>query len=145
MKSMTAQDEADRRCRDPHPHAQQLALDALVAPTGILLGEADDQLLEVLVERGSPRATTGVGPGARDEAAVPAQQGLWLDQEAGPAGSGQDAADGGEQGPVGGFELGPWSLAAEHGELVAQDEDLKILGGIAAGEQGEQPDGAAQR
>jgi hypothetical protein len=28
---------------------------------------------------------------------------------------------------------------------VAQDEDLKLLGGIAAGEEGEQLDGAAQR
>jgi hypothetical protein len=30
------------------------------------------------------------------------------------------------------------------GELVAQDEDLQVLGGVAAGEQGEQLDGAAQ-
>jgi hypothetical protein len=86
-----------------------------------------------------------VGPAARDQAAVPAQQCLRLDQEAGPAGSGQDAADGGQQRPVGEFQLGSWSLAAEDRELVAQDQDLKILGGIAAGEQGEQPDGAAQR
>jgi hypothetical protein len=124
---------------------QQFSLDALVAPAGILLGEADDQLLDVLVERGSPCSTIWVGPGARDEAAVPAQQGLRLDQETGPAGSGQDAADGGEEGPVGGLELGSWSLAAEHSELVAQNEDLKLLGGIAAGEEGEQLGGAAQR
>jgi hypothetical protein len=76
---------------------------------------------------------------------VPAQQGLRLDEEAGPAGPGQDAADGGEQRPVGGLELGSWSLAAEDGELVAQNEDLKILGGIATGEEGEQLDGPAQR
>jgi hypothetical protein len=120
-------------------------LDAVVAPTGILLGEADDELLDGPVELGSPCATMWVAPSARDEAAVPAQQGLRLDEEAGPAGSGQDAADGGQQRPVGGFELGSWSLAAEHGELMAQDEDLKILGGIAAGEQGELLGEAAQR
>jgi hypothetical protein len=28
---------------------------------------------------------------------------------------------------------------------VAQDKDLQVLGGVAAGEQGEQLDGAAQR
>ena len=145
IQSMTAEGGADRGCRDPHPEAQQFSLDALVAPTGILLGEADDELLDVLVERGSPRATIRVGPSARDEAAVPAQQRLRLHQEAGPAGWGQDAADGGEQRPVGGFELGSWSLAAEHGHLMSQDEDLKILGGIASGEEGEQLDGAAQR
>ena len=54
-------------------------------------------------------------------------------------------ADGGdEQGPVGRFELRS-SLAAEHGELMAPDKDLKILGGIAAGELGESLHGAAQR
>jgi GNAT superfamily N-acetyltransferase len=35
-------------------------------------------------------------------------------------------------------------LAAQHGELVAQDEDLQVLSGLATGEQGEQLDGAAQ-
>jgi hypothetical protein len=142
---MTAEGGADRGCRDPHPEAQQFSLDALVAPAGILLGEADDQLLNVLVEPGSPCATMWVGPGACDEAAVPAQQRLGLDEEAGPAGPGQDAADGGEQRPVGGLELGSWGLAAEHGELMAQDEDLKVLGGVAAGELDEELDGAAQR
>jgi hypothetical protein len=43
------------------------------------------------------------------------------------------------------LELGSWSLAAEDGELVAEDEDLEVLGGVAAGDEGEQLDGAAQR
>jgi hypothetical protein len=50
---------------------------------------------------------------------MPAQQRLWLHQEARPAGAGQYPADGGEQRPIGGFELGPWSLAVQHRELVA--------------------------
>jgi hypothetical protein len=33
----------------------------------------------------------------------------------------------------------------EDGELMVQDEDLKVLGGITAGELGEELDGAAQR
>jgi hypothetical protein len=124
---MTAEDGANRGCRDPHPEVQQFSLDALVAPAGILLGEAEDELLDVLVERGSPGSASWVGPGARDEAAVPAQQGLRLHQEAGPAGPGQDAADGGEQRPVGGFELGSWSLAAEDGELVRRTRISRSL------------------
>ena len=44
-----------------------------------------------------------------------------------------------------GSKLGSWSLAAEHGELMAEDKDLKVLGGIAAGQLGEELDGAAQR
>jgi hypothetical protein len=90
-------------------------------------------------------AATQVGPGTGDQTAVPAQQRLGLDQEARPAGPWQDAADRGEQGSVGGLEPGPRGLAAQHGELVPQDQDLKVLGGVTAGEQGEQLDGAAQR
>ena len=102
---------------------------------------ADDHLLDLLAERRPPR----VGPCAGDQAAVPAQQGQGPDQEARPARPRQDTADGGEQGPVGRFELRSWSLAAEHGELVTQDKDLKVLGGVTAGELGEELDGAAQR
>jgi hypothetical protein len=58
---------------------------------------------------------------------------------------GADAADGSEQSSVGGLQLGPRRLAAQHGELVAQDEDLQILGGVAADQQDEALDGAAQR
>jgi hypothetical protein len=35
-------------------------------------------------------------------------------------------------------------LAAQHAKLVAQHQDLEVLGGVAAGEQCEQLDGAAQ-
>jgi hypothetical protein len=50
-----------------------------------------------------------------------------------------------EQRSVGGLELGPWCLAAQHSELVAENEDLQLLGGVAVGEQGEELDGAAER
>jgi hypothetical protein len=76
---------------------------------------------------------------------MPAQQRLWRDEEAGPTGWGQDAADRSEQGTVGWFQLGPRCLAAQHSELVAQDKDLQILGGVAAGNHRERLDGAAQR
>jgi hypothetical protein len=74
---------------------------------------------------------------------VPAQQGLGFDEQARPAGPGQDAADGREQGPVGRLQPGSRRLAAQDGELVAQDEDLEIFGGVATGELGEQLNRAA--
>jgi hypothetical protein len=43
------------------------------------------------------------------------------------------------------LELGPWCLAAQDSELVAENEDLQLLGGVAVGEQGEELDGAADR
>jgi hypothetical protein len=81
----------------------------------------------------------------RRPAAGASEETVRLHEEAGPVGPGQHPADRGEQGPVSGLELGTQDLAAEHGELVTQDKDLQILGGVPAGEQGEQLDGAAQR
>jgi len=46
---------------------------------------------------------------------------------------------------VSGLQPRAWNLAAQHAELVAQHEDLQVLAGVAAAEQGEQLDGAAQR
>jgi hypothetical protein len=61
---VAAKGAADRRCRDLHAQAQQFALDALVAQAGILSGQADDELLDVLGEWWSPCTTVRVGPGA---------------------------------------------------------------------------------
>ena len=76
---------------------------------------------------------------------MPAQQRLRLDKEAGPAFSGQHAADRSQQGTVGGLEPGPRDLAAQDAELVAQHQEFQVLGGVAAGQECEQLDGAAQR
>jgi hypothetical protein len=70
---MTTEGGVDCGCRDLHPEAQQFSLDALVAPAGILLGQAGDRLLDVLVQRWS-FGLVRVGPGTGDEASVPAQQ-----------------------------------------------------------------------
>jgi hypothetical protein len=85
-----------------------------------------------------------VGPRAGDQPAVPTQQRLRLDEEAGPAGSGQDAADRGEQGPVGRFQPGTRDLATQDRKLVAQHHDLQVLDGITAGFQREQLNGTTQ-
>jgi hypothetical protein len=88
IQAVAVQRGADRGGRDSHAEVHQFALDALVAPARVLCGEADDQLLDDLVELWPPLADTRVGPRARDEAPVPAQQRLRGDEEAGPAGSG---------------------------------------------------------
>jgi hypothetical protein len=98
----------------------------------VLGGQADDQLLDVVVQRWSSVAAMWVGPRAGDQAAMPAPQGVRGDEEARPAVAWEDAADCGEHGAVGGFQPGSWELASEDGELLAQDEDLQILGDVAA-------------
>jgi hypothetical protein len=103
------------------------------------------RLYHVLVQRWSAGLGSAGGPGAGHQASVPAQQRLRPDEETGPAGSGHPRLMAASQGSVGGPESGSSRLAAQHTELVAQDEDLQILGGVVIGEQGEELDGAAQR
>jgi hypothetical protein len=141
---VTLQRRADHRRRDPHAQAQQLALNALVAPARVLPGQTDDQLLHLLVQRW-PADPVWVGPRAGNQAPMPAQQRLWRHEEARPAGAGQHPADGGEQRPIGGLQPGTRGLAAQHRELVAQHQDLQVVGGVAAGQQHQQLDGATQR
>jgi hypothetical protein len=86
-----------------------------------------------------------IRPRAGDQATVPAQQRLRLDKQAGPARSGQHAADCSQQGTVGGLEPWAWGLAAQDAELVAQHQEFQVLGGVAACQECEQLDGAAQR
>jgi hypothetical protein len=50
IEPMATQRGADRGCRDPHAEPEQLALDALVAPARVVPGQADDQLLQLLVQ-----------------------------------------------------------------------------------------------
>jgi hypothetical protein len=68
---------------------------------------------------------------------VPAQQRLGLVEEARPARPRQYPAGRREQGTVSGLQPRAWNLAAQHAELVGQDEDLQVLVGVAAAEQGD--------
>jgi len=122
---MAAQRGADCGGRRLDAKPQQLALDALVAPPRIVLCEADDQLLDVVVQRWSAVAMTRECSRSGDQAAVPMQQRLGLDEEAGPAGSGQHATDRSQQGAVRGLELRSWDLAPKDAELVAQHQELE--------------------
>jgi hypothetical protein len=129
----------DRGCRDAQTKPDQFAPEALVAPAWVLPGQADDQVLELQVEWRSPGCAGRVGPGAGDQAAMPAQQRLRLDEAPRPARPRQDPAQRGEQGAVGGLEPGSRDLAAQCGQLVAKHQDLQVLGGIAVGAHHEQP------
>jgi hypothetical protein len=96
IQSVATQHGADGGGRELDAEVLEFAFDALVAPARVLPGQADDQLLHLLVQWWSAGLVVRVGPGTGDQASVPAQQGLWRDEEAGPAGPGQDAADRGQ-------------------------------------------------
>jgi hypothetical protein len=76
VQAMAAERFADHGRRDAHVEAEQFALDPLVAPAWAFAGQADDQLLQFLVEWRSPGSAVRVGPGAGDQPPVPAQQRL---------------------------------------------------------------------
>jgi hypothetical protein len=61
-------------------------------------------------------------------AAVPSKQRLGRDHEDRPSAPGQQAAERCEQRTVLGLKPRPWVLAAQDCKLVAQDQDLNLLG-----------------
>jgi hypothetical protein len=78
VQTVAAQGCADRGRRDLRAKPEQPTLDALVAPAGTLRGQAEDQLLDLRVQRGTSGSTMGIGPCTGDQTAVPAQQGAGL-------------------------------------------------------------------
>ena len=78
---------------------------------------------------------------------MPAQQGPRGDDQAQLAelAAGQQPGQRGQDRPVGPRQPRSPGLALEHGDLVAQDQDLGVLGPVGAGEQGEPAEHAEHR
>jgi hypothetical protein len=88
-----------------------------------------------------------VGPAATDQVGVPAQHGPRGDDQAQLAevAAGQQPGQRGQDSPVSpGQPLG-FDLALEHGDLMAQDQDLGVLGAVGPGKQGEPAEYALHR
>jgi len=94
-------------------------VDALVAPSWILASKPHDQLLDLLGYRRSSVGCGRVGPASGHHAPVPAQQRLGVQQKHRPADPWQQTAQRRELRTVGGLQVGPWMLAAQHCKLVA--------------------------
>jgi hypothetical protein len=77
----------------------------------------------------------GVGPSSADEAAMPAQDRSRGDQAMAAQCPGQSPDEGGEHGPVRPVQAGSRVDATEYGDLVAQHEELDVLGGGRAAHQ----------
>ena len=80
---------------------------------------------------GRPARVRG-GPAAADELTVPAQDRGWCDQESVAATSWEQAADGGDHGAVALVDPRLGCASLQHGQLMAQDEDLDLVGGVGA-------------
>ena len=70
---------------------------------------------------------------------MPAQDRVRRDQTMGPQWSGQPSDERGEDGSVRPVQARSWVGAAQDGDLVAQHEELDVLGGRRATQQQDQP------
>jgi hypothetical protein len=117
----------DRAGRDLAAKPEQFATDPLVAPPRILPGEPEDQLPHRVGNWGPSTRSGRVGPPSAHHTPMPGEQRLGLDQEHRPARSREVAAQRCQQGPILGLQPGPWILATQHRQFVAQHEDLDLL------------------
>ena len=82
----------------------------------------------------------GIGPVVRDEASMPTEDCVRSDEEDWPAVAAEHASERGEDRSVLGFEARSRDLALQDAELMAQHENLDILGTIPASTQHQQVD-----
>jgi len=112
----------------------QFALDPLVAPAVVLGGESLDQRGDLGAGR-RPSGPVRAGPFPGDQAAVPPQDGTRGDQPVHPQPWRQEPDERGEHSAVGPVQAGPRTGAAQHGDLVPEHQQLRVLGGGRAAEQ----------
>jgi hypothetical protein len=128
------QDPADGGCADPVTQLEQLALDPLVSPAVVLGGEPSDERGDLGADR-RPSRPVRIGPLPGDKATVPAQDGAGGNQPVHPRPRRQEPDERGEDRAVGPVQPGPGIGAAQHGDLMPQHEQLRVLGGRRPAEQ----------
>jgi hypothetical protein len=110
-------------------------VDAAVPPGGILGGQSEDEAAEAGGDGGSAGWGGFCGPAAGDQLAVPAQDGGRGDQEPAASADREQSGEDGDECPVGPRYSRTRGASLEYGELVAQDQDLDVLGGVGFGAQ----------
>ncbi len=126
---MSSQDATDGGARHPTAALEQLPLDAALAPTRILAGEAKDQTTQLIRDRrpASAWSPTKGRPAPADQFPVPAEQGGRREQES--AGR-QPEAGRGQDDTVRRQQLRPLDLAAQNCNLMAEGKDLQVALGV---------------
>ena len=128
VDSGVVEDLPDRGRSDRVAEPSQFAVDAAVSPSRILGCEAQCESAKLRCRRWPARRSLWLGPVSGDAAPVPAQQRVGGDQPPGSARPRERGRNRSEQAAVGVGELGSVDLSAQHSELMAQDDDLEVLG-----------------
>ena len=127
---MASKDPADRACRDADPEPAKLALNADTSPAAVLPAESDDELDDLIAERGTSRTSQGSPslPLASRELPMPAEQSLGRDEKATPAPPWKNSAERSEDRSVcGSVANAAMELPLEHADLVAKHHQLDVL------------------
>ena len=122
------EDPPDGRCADCVAETDEFAVDAAVSPGRVLGRHVDDEEPDCGVGGRSTGCLAWLGPASCDASAVPTQEGVGCNEPSLAAWSGECLSDGAQQRPVVIVQRWPRCLAAEYGELVAQDDDLYVSG-----------------
>ena len=126
-KVVTAQDIANARRRDGHAELAALAHDAKVAPAGVVLGQANYEGNDLVIQGVRRLARLRIRPGPSDEFSVPTEQRGGRDEERRPALPAEQPGQRGQQSPVRRGVPRTCHLAPEHRQLMAEDGDLDVL------------------
>src|ERR1019366_4313657 len=126
-ETVPTQHHGDARLRHGDVEFLELADDPEVAPAGVPPSESADQLDGLVGKSRSSRSAVRVGPAPADHRTVPTEDGLRRDQERLPAFLRDKTSKQSDERSVAPGEAGTDDLAAKHGQLVAQDEDLGIF------------------
>jgi hypothetical protein len=123
-----AQDLADRGSGYAMSQATQFPLDPGAAPGGVLPREPDDQGRELTADRRPPGPGRGLPPLPSHQPLVPAQDRARRNEPVPAQVGGQQPDQRGEHRPVCPARSRRMASAAEHGDFVAQHQDLDVLG-----------------
>src|SRR6266542_1579749 len=121
------EDLGHRRGRDAHAHTCQLTDDQLVAPTWVLAGKAQHQLMDLFRHRRPTRSPSSVRPPSPYKLAMPAQQRVGTNEERLPVRAGQNPAGRREEHPVSLVQARTGDLAAKNRKFVSKHHDLELL------------------
>jgi hypothetical protein len=127
-ESVSAKDGCDAALGDDQPELLELADDAEIAPTRVLPSQTNDQFDRRVGQGRAAWPTVGVGPMFPHEGLMPANDRLRSDQEACPPSTRNEPRENTDDCSIRPGKAGTGRLAPEHGQLMAQHQDLCVLG-----------------
>ena len=147
LKAVTAEDSAYGLVGAAMAQLSQLADDPAIAPTFLLLGQLQDEVVKLAAGNGPTptRPTPKRVPLAAYQLSVPAQQRLWAGQRDSPSWLGQNPADRCQHKTVGRLPAWPADLTLQHPKLIAKCQHLSAEPGIVLAPHDRELDQAAEQ